>query len=233
MNRFLVPSGNKDKMVPIHRDMFFDIDSKNVYLWYIDHWVLIGGPGKQNYLITGDNLEYTYDPNDIYHYQPTLRLKDDIDIDTWTLGKLTDVEKYKGLYLLGRVEGCSFFPLMEVSPSELGTGLGGRIVANIGREGVKHTSIYTISAHSNKSFDLAGSDNRNITLKVVKAKISGVFYIGLKAYTLSRLDFNKGKDRMPPDFIELWFNGWDYRETTPNLNITETDIESIEVLPEV
>ena len=83
MERILRPTGARSAYTPYDREMFFDAITKNLYMYHGGVWKLIGGKLKQNEFI-GENIEIVDIPG---QENQAVRVTDDIDIDTMTLGK--------------------------------------------------------------------------------------------------------------------------------------------------
>ena len=87
MTHWTLARGNRHKYTALEYELFWDYNDENLYIWHNDQWVLIGGDGKNFLTEAGSNLEIVYKEDDTEHRHPILRLKDDIDVDTMTLGK--------------------------------------------------------------------------------------------------------------------------------------------------
>ena len=83
MERILRPAGVRSSYTPYDRELFFDSVTKNLYMYHNGVWKLIGGKLKQNEFI-GENIEIVDVPG---QENQAVRVTDDIDIDTMTLGK--------------------------------------------------------------------------------------------------------------------------------------------------
>lgn len=234
MNRFLIASGNKDVYTPLHRELFWDTGSQELYIYNTDHWLLIGGEGKQNYSEAGDNLEIIFDENDTDKLYPTIRLKDDIDVDTVELGKFSDTIRWKGMIKLGEVTNSSFFSLMQYSTTS-GSFLGGKFLAKISRGGQTEYGIYQATCSAIARGSIFGSDSKNVKFTLNRVTYnSSKTYVGFRTFNYLKTVTVDSEDRIiysPPEKIEVWFNGWDGRiEQDKNiLQISGDDFKSSKV----
>lgn len=88
----------------LNRELLYTKDKEAMYIKYNNELVPIGGSLKQNYLEAGDNIEiHRRDENDEVIYPEIVRLADDIDINTCTLGKFSGTHRWKGTYKLGEL----------------------------------------------------------------------------------------------------------------------------------
>jgi len=93
----------RDEII-LNRELLYTKDKEAMYIKYNNELVPVGGSLKQNYLEAGDNIEiHRRDENDEVIYPEIVRLADDIDINTCTLGKFSDTHRWKGTYKLGEL----------------------------------------------------------------------------------------------------------------------------------
>ena len=210
LNRVPLPYGKRSKYTPLSRELFWDIEENNLYLYNDDHWILIGGNGKQRFTEAGDNIEIVYRDDDPEHFYPILRLKDDIDIDTMELGKFSNTLRWKGMIKLGEVHDTSFFPLVRFNPS-LEEIIGGKFLVKVFRGDVIEYGIYQATASSCGWGSIFGSDDQNVKFTVNREVFSnaGGAWVGFR--TFNDLRNGTSSKYLPPDKIEVWFNGWDNR----------------------
>ena len=144
-NPVQITGGNRKIYDAFERELFWDYPSRSLYLrmpnrGFDDKWVLIGGDGKQNPMVAGDNLEINYREDDPKHwFNAELRLIDDIDINTMELGKFAapDIRRWKGTVKLGTIKNCTFFPVvLFFDPFPSKATIGGKFLVKITRRDV-------------------------------------------------------------------------------------------------
>ena len=58
MNPVLIPAGKREKYKdPIFRELFWEVEEQNLYIYDGAKWILIAGKWKNNVLKVGDNLK--------------------------------------------------------------------------------------------------------------------------------------------------------------------------------
>lgn len=180
MNPVLIPAGKREKYKdPIFRELFWEVEEQNLYIYDGAKWILIAGKWKNNVLKVGDNLEIVFEEDDVKKERPILRLLDDIDINTMELGKFSENPRWKGTVFLGKTKDCTFFPLLRKSQSE--AMIGGKFLIYITRAGGVEKGIYQLTTTSFGKGVIFGSDDRNAkcSLNLVTLK-NGTKTIGFK-----------------------------------------------------
>lgn len=166
MNQILIPSGKRSNYTALDRELFYETEEQNLYIRYNNKWILLCGKGKQDKIEAGTNLEIIEKDNKVY-----LRLKDDIDIDTMTLGKFSNTIRWKGMVKIGEIENSTVFPLInysEYSPYLI----GGKFLLKIFRENKIEYGIYHATACASGEGSTFGSDSENVkcTLNIITFK---------------------------------------------------------------
>lgn len=186
-NRILIPSGRRSKYRPLLRELFWDIDENSLYIWYNNKWILIGGDWKNFVIEARDNLEIFYPvKDDTKHRYPVLRLKDDIDINTMTLGKFSGAPRWKGTVKLGEVKNSTFFPLVKASSASQDL-IGGKFLMKISRGDLIEYGVYHAAITGVGRCSTFGSDDQNVkcTLNKVTTK-DGSSLLGFKTFSTLR-----------------------------------------------
>lgn len=87
-NRVLVPSGNRNNYRPLERELFWDTEEQNLYIWHGQRWVLMAGDAKSKPVEFGTNLELIFpEEGDTKHERPYLKTWDHLKLNTMTLSK--------------------------------------------------------------------------------------------------------------------------------------------------
>lgn len=227
LNRVTITENNS-KYKALQRQILWNSEIQSLMLFYDNKWILLGGLAKQNASEAGDNLEILYESSDKKHWLPaTIRLRDDIDVDTILLGKFSTANRWKGMVKLGRVENSTFFPLCKFSQNNVGE-INGQLLLKIQGENSLDYEMYHVSAVSNaKNGSIFGSSGINVkcTLDLITLQ-SGEAFVGLR--TGQQLASNStalNKIYLAPRYIECWFNGWDTRseDLIPDYEIVSGD----------
>lgn len=177
MNQICIPSGKRNKYKSLARELFYQDNEKNLYIRFNNKWILLCGNGKQDKIEAGTNLEII---------KNKLRLKDDIDIDSMTLGKFSNTIRWKGMVCLGEVKNSTIFPLIKYieNSNEI---IGGKFLLKIYRDNEVEYGIYHASAAASGKGSIFGSDDQNIkcTLDLVTYD-NGIRLIGFKTFSSLR-----------------------------------------------
>lgn len=211
MNRVLVPHGRRTSYKPLHRELFWEKEEQNLYMYNKDHWVLIAGKNKQGLVEAGTNIEIVFSPEDTEKRIPIVRLKDDIDIDTMELGKFSSVLRWKGMVKLGEVTKTSFFPLIKYQPEKREM-LGGKFIVKMWRDSDLGYSVYQATISSFATGSIFGSDDQSVKFTLTQTIAPSIgCWVGFRTFNDLR-EVEGNSIYLPPDKIEVWFNGWDSRE---------------------
>ena len=160
MNRVLTPFGKRKNYLPLSRELFWEKEENALYLWYLDHWVLIAGDPKQFILEAGSNLEIVFEESDTKKEHPILRLKDDIDIDTWTLGKWYEKKEYADEVGISSVISFIIDNKQTVS---IKSSLGGENSATFRYMGIPNTGNLNEGDIGNQWYEMSLDTFREIT----------------------------------------------------------------------
>lgn len=240
-NPVQIPSGHREKYNALTRELFWDIKDRSLFLrmpndGFDKSWVLIGGDGKQNPMVAGDNLEINYREDDPKHwFNAELRLIDDIDVNTMELGKFAapDVRRWKGTIKLGEIRNCTFFPVtLFFDPFPSKATIGGKFLIKITRGDIIEWGVYQATITSSGRGVIFGSDTLDTKCTIDKITLKdGNRYLGFKTHQTEEWD-NGVKVPVSPDKFEVWFNGWDTRtkDMLPPYDFTDKDFTSIRVI---
>lgn len=233
VNRVLVPSGKRINYTPLHRELFWEAKDDTLYIYNQDHWVLLAGKPKQFLIAAGDNLEIVYTEDDIEKLHPILRLKDNVDINTLSLGKNSKTKQWQGMIKLGEVYNSTFFPLIEYSPTTKDL-IGGKCLIKIFRENTVEYGIYHVTASAIANGSLFGSDDQNVKCTLQKVIYNnGSIFVGFRTFSTTQKELINDlweTTFIPPTKIEVWFNGWDTRKKIPIVNLSDDNIKSAKVI---
>lgn len=235
LNSVLWPTGDKNLYDSFPRELFFDIvrkdpdtqaitpTRKNIYIYWLGKWWLIGGESKNNKIDTGPNI---FLEEALTNGWDTLVLDNNILINTMTLGKASNAPRWKGMYFLGRVEQTTFFPLMYVADNFCSEIIGGQFQFWVKYEEESIPRLAT--AHAT----LSGNGNAKIVsdfkdLSIHRANIwtgtTNEDFYGFKFPNKQR-----GKKQtltnLIPQYIYIFFNGWNTRKKDPPLHTKESDL---------
>lgn len=220
VNRLALPGGVKEKYQPLERELFWDVPSKTLFIYWNKKWWRIGGHLKDIKLKAGDNIELKEDqtPNEI-------RLVDDVDTNTTELGKFSKTKRWKGTVHLGKVENKLFFPLIKASKDiERGGGYGGKVyIKAIWGTGQEIGAEYTLTLTSFGTAKIKGGSESAVKAFIARGVIQGTTYLGLYIVDLNGLE---------PASIDVWFNGWKHipEKLKPILEYEKKDFTSFSVV---
>jgi len=186
MNRVLVPFGTKENYTPLNRELFWNVENQTLYIWY-DKWIPIAGDYKQFLMKAGDNLEIVYRDDDLEKLYPILRLKDDIDINTMTLGKNSNTARWKGTVKIGEVKDTTFFPVVNYSAGSKDV-VGGEFLIKITRgDDIEYGLYHSTLTGCGSMCSNFGSDDKNVKCTVNKITyIDGTTAIGFRTFSSLR-----------------------------------------------
>lgn len=190
MNKVLEPTTTEAKKEEVKKELLprqflFTRDGENLYIKWNDELIPIGGKCKQNYLKAGDNIEIIREDEEGNEINPEIvRLLDDIDINTVTLGKFSDALRWKGTIKIGELKDHNAILLLtkltEIDDEIKGI-LGGEILVKLTKENDDLAyGHYAITVSSTGSWSLKGAIEAASEVRMCKCKWKGEYYYGLK-----------------------------------------------------
>ena len=192
----------------LNRCLLYDKDTGVLYIKWNDELKPIGGTSKQRFLKAGDNIEIIDGTDE--STASTVRLLDDIDINTMTLSPDPDeIPNWKGTTKLGILEsGNIVFLLMK--ETDLASAdrsiLGGEVLIKMtrtittdsdsdgtadGTSTIETYAQYAITCTSTGSWSLQGACQDTAEVRMVRAKWNDEYYYGLKL-PATTLSYTKG-----------------------------------------
>ena len=221
--------GLRSKISPLERELFFDRETKTLYIYYNNEWRPIGGLQKNVKLQPGTNLEFITldDTIDNVTTPDTIRLVDDVDVDTCELGKTNkdSVIRWKGMTTLGDMTNNSFFPLLKLSSDYSQAALlsGKVIIKATWADGTVVYSQYSISVSSTGTACIKGGSESAVKAFICKAQTGSDTQACLYIVDL---------DGEAPTKLSVWFNGWKNIPDTmlPNLTFVRSQVTSYTII---
>lgn len=160
-NRICLAYGQrKNYNEALNRELFWDIEEKNLYIRWGNDWLPIAGDCKNWTLAPGSSIEINPIPNE-YPEKYEIRLKDDIDINTMKLGKFSTIPRWKGMRKLGEVSNTSFFPILKAKQDQSEI-IGGKFFVKTTRQNYTEYGIYQATLCSEGFANIFGSDDQNV-----------------------------------------------------------------------